>query len=151
MRVDGERVWVDGSPVSASLVPAGKHHYSLILDGVSHDVILYHDGTAEQANVDGTQMAITVKDSRKLLLEKFGARGLAKASVQDLRAPMPGLVLRVSVECGDVVQKGQTLLVLEAMKMENELRSPTDGVVRRIPVAAGDVVARNALLIEFDR
>jgi len=66
-----------------------------------------------------------------------------------LRAPMPGLIVRVEVEPGDAVKAGQGVVIMEAMKMENELHSERDGVVARVLVAAGEPVEKGAVLIEF--
>jgi biotin carboxyl carrier protein len=67
-----------------------------------------------------------------------------------VKAPIPGLVTRILAEAGEKVQAGQTLLILEAMKMENEIRAPFDGVLRSIPVSAGQTVARNQVLAEVN-
>lgn len=70
--------------------------------------------------------------------------------VKDLKAPMPGLVLKVLIEPGKEVVKGDNLLVLEAMKMENMIKSPTDGIVQKILVSTGDKIEKNAILIQFE-
>lgn len=100
-------------------------------------------------SVDGVERATSVKTRKELLLDKFGGAGGASAKHRDIKAPMPGLVLRVNVAVGDAVTAGQSLLVLEAMKMENEISSPGEGVVQAIHVADGDAVVKSALLIEI--
>ena len=70
--------------------------------------------------------------------------------VSDLKAPMPGLVLEVSVEGGQQVSKGDGLLILEAMKMENVIKSPTDGVIKSISVNKGETVEKNQLILNFE-
>jgi biotin carboxyl carrier protein len=69
--------------------------------------------------------------------------------VNDLKAPMPGLILQIAVNEGDIVKKGDTLLILEAMKMENVLKAQGDGIIKKIAVNKGDRVEKNHLLIKF--
>jgi pyruvate carboxylase subunit B len=106
------------------------------------------DGTWRVA-VDGREYAATVKTRKDLLLEKFGGAVGSSSGRHTIKAPMPGLVLRINVTVGEVVAAGHPLLVLEAMKMENELVSPGGGVVTAIHVADGDAVGKSALLIEI--
>jgi biotin carboxyl carrier protein len=86
----------------------------------------------------------------------FGALGAPKTSEVEgasnaaLTSPMPGRVIQVAVQAGELVEKGQLLLVIEAMKMQNELYSPTSARVRSVLVNAGDTLERGALLLEFD-
>lgn len=98
--------------------------------------------------VGGTKHTVSWKDRQALLLESMGFATGEEAADREIRAPMPGLVLNVLVEVGQAVSAGDGLVVLEAMKMENELRAGTDGVVERIHVAVGDAVGKDALLIE---
>jgi biotin carboxyl carrier protein len=74
---------------------------------------------------------------------------LAAKKVNEVKAPMPGMVLKILVKDGDEVKKGDPLLVLEAMKMENILKSPTDGVIKKIAAVTGVAVEKNQLLIQF--
>ena len=149
IRVQDGHVMIDGKTVSVSLEKVAGNLYSLILDQASYDVVLGENGATTLVSIEGTPVRVEVKDTKALLLEKFSQHRGARATAQSLRAPMPGLVLRVSVHEGDAVKTGQGIVVLEAMKMENELRAPTAGVIRKVHVTAGDAVAKNALLVEF--
>ena len=149
IRLDGERVTVDGKAMSVSLEPIADNLYSLMVDHVSYDVALSSDGTGTIVNIEGQAIPVVVKDPKTLLLDKFGTRGRTQKAAQRLHAPMPGLVLEVGVQPGETVRAGQGMLVLEAMKMENELRAPSDGVICQVHVAAGEAVAKGAPLIEF--
>lgn len=80
--------------------------------------------------------------------EAAGIRLLGKSG--PVRAPIPGLITQVLVEAGQAVEAGQPLLVLEAMKMQNEVRAPAAGMVKTVPVQAGQTVARNDLLVEIE-
>jgi len=74
---------------------------------------------------------------------------LASKKVNDIKAPMPGMVLNILVTEGQEVKKGDPLIVLEAMKMENILKSPTDGTIKKIAITKGIAVEKNQLLIQF--
>lgn len=84
------------------------------------------------------------------LIEAMGLSLGASVAVNDIKAPMPGLILDVPVKAGDPVKEGDYLLVLEAMKMENALTAPRDGVIKAIAVAKGDTVDKGQLLIEME-
>lgn len=92
---------------------------------------------------------IQLKDKLDLLLDKLGMSFTKGSAAQDLRAPMPGLIFDIKVAEGDTVKKGDALLVLEAMKMENILKAPGDGVVKSIKIKKGDSVEKNQVLIQF--
>jgi pyruvate carboxylase subunit B len=97
---------------------------------------------------DSIAYSVPYLDEQAAMLEKLGFRKAATASKGDLKAPMPGRIISVHVNVGDVVSSGQRLIVLEAMKMENELRSILDGTVTAIHVQPGQSVEKNTVLIE---
>ncbi len=100
--------------------------------------------------VNGNKYSLVVKDKYDALLQSLGLDNLNAKKVNDLKAPMPGLVLDVRVKEGDVVAKGDAILVLEAMKMENIIKSAGDGKVKKIHVQKGQAVEKNQLLISFE-
>lgn len=83
------------------------------------------------------------------ILKSMGLENALTPKISDLKAPMPGLVLQVLVQPGDIVSKGDKILVLEAMKMENAIKSPTDGVIADVLVNQGLAVDKNQILITF--
>ena len=91
-----------------------------------------------------------IKDDIDLLLKSLGMSNLNTQKVNELKAPMPGLVFKILVEEGQEVKKGDTLLILEAMKMENNLKSPVDTVIKNIACNLGTAVEKNEVLIEFE-
>ncbi|AHM60213.1 biotin/lipoyl attachment domain-containing protein [Flammeovirgaceae bacterium 311] len=99
--------------------------------------------------IGGKILEIKLKDRYNLLLDRLGMSELASTKVNQAKAPMPGLILDLKVAPGDVVKKGDPLLILEAMKMENVLKSPGDGEVQAILVKKGDSVEKNQILIQF--
>lgn len=99
--------------------------------------------------LNGQLVELQVKDRFDLLLAKLGMSAATASKVNELKAPMPGLIVAVRVEPGQTVQKGEPLLVLEAMKMENILKAPGDGVVAAIKVGLRDNVTKGQVLIQF--
>lgn len=100
--------------------------------------------------VNGLKYKINVKDKYDELLQNLGMDNLSNKKVSDLKAPMPGLVLEISASQGATVKKGDTLLILEAMKMENMIKSPTDGVIKNIAINKGETVEKNQLILNFE-
>lgn len=100
--------------------------------------------------VNGSIYEVQVKDQYDQLLKQLGLDSLAANKITEIKAPMPGLVLNAMVQPGDVVKKGDSLLVLEAMKMENILKSAAEGTVKKVLVNKGDKVEKNQILIQFE-
>ncbi len=114
--------------------------------------IINSDRNAKQytVEVNGNPYTITLADEYDRLVEKMGLSVGASQQVKDVKAPMPGLVLEVSVSPGDSVDKGDALLILEAMKMENVIKSHGEGVVKSVGVQQGAAVDKGQLLIEME-
>ena len=102
-----------------------------------------------QIKINGKNYSIEIKDKLDILLEKLGMNQLASSAITDIKAPMPGLILEILIKEGTEVKKGDPIMILEAMKMENILKSPGDGVVKKIVVEKGDSVEKNQILINF--
>lgn len=100
--------------------------------------------------INGNTYQIDIATELDLLIEEMGLSLGNAQMVNDIKAPMPGLILEVNVKEGDEVKEGDYLLVLEAMKMENTLTAPRDGVVKSISIANGETVEKNQLLIEME-
>ncbi|GHB37811.1 acetyl-CoA carboxylase biotin carboxyl carrier protein subunit [Mongoliitalea lutea] len=92
---------------------------------------------------------ILIKDKFDRLIEKLGINMNQGSAAKDIKAPMPGLIFDIKVAEGDTVKKGDPVLILEAMKMENILKSPGDGVIKQIKIKKGDSVEKNQILIQF--
>lgn len=99
--------------------------------------------------INGRLYHVAVEDQFDRLLKAMGLSGKAGKLALEIKAPMPGLVLSVNVTEGQEIKKGDSLLVLEAMKMENMLKATTDGMVKKIFAARGDKVEKGQVLIEF--
>lgn len=100
--------------------------------------------------LNGQKYECQINDSLDLLLEKMGMGAGATSKINEIKAPMPGLVLDIKVAPGDELSKGDGVLVLEAMKMENLIKSPGDGVVKSIAVKKGEAVEKNQVLIRLE-
>lgn len=99
--------------------------------------------------INGQRVSIQVKDKFDLLLQQLGMDKMSKRKTESIKAPMPGRILNILVEEGQAIKKGDTILILEAMKMENALKAPHDGIVKRVAVKKGTAVEKNQLLIEL--
>jgi biotin carboxyl carrier protein len=102
-----------------------------------------------QLKVNGKLINVKTLDRMQILLQSMGLDATVGRKLNEIKAPMPGLVVRITVEEGAQVKKGDSLLVLEAMKMENVIKAPGDAVVGKIKVNAGQAVEKNQLLISF--
>ncbi len=140
-------VWGERS-VRVDLEPLGGSAYSVILDGVQYAVqVRRSEEGAFAVFVGGHSLTVEIHNPRTL------ARGRTDAGAsgaQAVCAPMPGKVLVVRTAEGDEVRRGQGLVVIEAMKMQNELRAPRDGRVAAVRVAEGDSVAAGATLLTIE-
>lgn len=133
----------------AQLAP-GKYH--IIKDGQGYQIeVMTSEAEGKQLTlkINGQSHEVQLQDHMDLLLEKLGIDASADQGMQDLKAPMPGLVVEVFVQPGDMVAKGDKLMTLEAMKMENILKAQGDGEVKSVQVGKGDSVEKNQVMIQF--
>jgi pyruvate carboxylase subunit B len=149
--IDGDQVRIDGREMAGHLSPVpGTPLRHLLLDQASLTLTMERRGAGEWLlGLHGTQHEVRVVDERTRHIESLTGGGEARVGPSVLKAPMPGLVVRVLAAPGQVVEPGQGLVVLEAMKMENELRATARGVVGAIPVVPGQAVEKGQLLMEF--
>ena len=108
-----------------------------------------HETKSLQIRLGYQTATLELKDRFDLLLEKMGMTNSGTGSLKEIKAPMPGLILDLKVNPGDVVKKGDVVLILEAMKMENIIKSPGDGVVKEVKVNLKQSVEKNQVLIQF--
>ncbi|MFS8615567.1 MAG: biotin/lipoyl-containing protein [Solitalea sp.] len=144
---------VNGQRLDADIAMLEEGRFHVLFRGRSYQVELLRAEPGQKAGrlrVNGHVLTFSVEDRFEALLEQLGMGGMKAHPVNDLKAPMPGLVLKILVHPGSAVKKGDNLLVLEAMKMENIIKSPGDAVVRELGVKPGQSVEKNQLLIRFD-
>ncbi len=123
-----------------------KDHKAFLAELVTHDTVTRQF----EIKINGNLYQIRLEDQYDQLVKKLGLTVKKTHKVKDIKAPMPGLVLSIQVEVGQTVQKGDPLLILEAMKMENVLKSPGEGTVKTIHAQQGAAVEKGYLLIEMD-
>ena len=99
--------------------------------------------------VNGAVQTVTLKDKFDLLLEKMGMSSANTSKINNIKAPMPGLIIDLKIKAGDTVNAGDALLILEAMKMENVIKAPAPATVKSVKVKKGDSVEKGQILIEF--
>lgn len=152
IELDGATGNIDGNNFSWDVLEIKKGKFNIIKDAKSYNAEVVKANVEEKTfviNVNGNNYNIKVRDKYDELLKNLGLDNLNAKKVNDIKAPMPGLVLDVRVNVGDEVKKGDAILVLEAMKMENVIKSPTDGMVSKINVKKGMAVEKNQVLINF--
>ena len=144
---------VNGTPFNLDVVTQSATHFHTIYNNKSYSVELVkadYDEKQFTLKVNETIHSFNVKDKFDELLKSLGLENLNTAKVNEIKSPMPGLVLDIKVEVGTEVKKGDVVVVLEAMKMENNLKSPADGKVKKINVTKGNAVEKNEILIQFE-
>jgi pyruvate carboxylase subunit B len=147
--VDGDSVCLNGERLAASLVSVpGTPLKQLLLGSQSHVYVMLDDGAGWVVAQGGEARTATVEDERTRQLRKLTGQGDRGHPGGVVRAPMPGLVVRVEVQVGQEVDAGAGVVVLEAMKMENEIATPSGGVVSAVNVKAGQAVEKGVVLIE---
>ncbi len=149
---DGKNGSINGARFSWDLLPVSANRFSILRNNKSFNVIIESRDTETNTlilRINGKKLVVNTKDKMTLLLESMGLNASISKKINEVKAPMPGLVLRALVAEGDEVKKGDSLLVLEAMKMENVIKSPVDAIVSKIPVLQGQAVEKNQVLIQF--
>lgn len=151
--LDGDSVTLNGRRVRAHLeqVPGTGTLLLTVGDDV-HRVQVRRGAERGQfdLSIGGYRVHAEALDERSLAIRELAGAAARPAGPAHLVAPMPGLIVRINVAEGDQVRPGQGLVVMEAMKMENELRAAAAAVVRRILVAPGSAVEKGTMLLELE-
>lgn len=132
------------SPVSVE--QTSPHQYSVLLDGVGVTVAAVGSGGKFEVFAEASLHLVQVASERERFRRQLGAASQGPVKTE-IRAPMPALVVKVEVNEGDLIREGQGLVILEAMKMENEIRAHTAGKVKQVFVTAGEAVEKDEVLI----
>jgi biotin carboxyl carrier protein len=143
---------INGEPFQWDLTKISDGNFHILYKNKSYraEVVKADKATKTfQLKINNKIHTVEVKDKFDLLLEKMGMANGASAKVNNIKAPMPGLVIDMKVKAGDTVKAGDALLILEAMKMENIIKSPGDATIKNVKAKKGDTVEKGQVLIEF--
>lgn len=147
--LSGSEAAVNGRAVSAELIEVPESPVrKLVLDGLSRTYAMTEHADGWSVMAGGQTHLVQVDDERAVRLGTLAGAADRGGAGGKVKAPMPGLVLRVEVKEGETVAAGAGLVVLEAMKMENEIKSPVSGQVKSIHVCDGQAVDKGAVLVE---
>jgi biotin carboxyl carrier protein len=146
--LDEHHVTVDGQAYNLDFMQVGDQPvFSLVVNGESVEAHVYPNEDVWQILFHGALFTARVEDEREKRLRASLAGRVAEHEDFHLKAPMPGMVVSIPVQDGQVVKKGEVLAILESMKMQNELRSPRDGKVARLRVKVGDRVEQKDTML----
>ena len=151
--LDGEGVHVDGEDVVARVDEVSGTPVRMVTIGDEVHRVVVRRGPSRGLYtlwLDGYRFEVEALDERMRAIRELSGATAGPTGPAPLKAPMPGLIVRVHVQVGDTVQAGQGLIVMEAMKMENELRAQAAGKVKSVVVSPGTAVEKGALLIELE-
>jgi biotin carboxyl carrier protein len=145
------KVYIDGELVDVDLhQSSGAELYSLLYNGRSFELLIEAERFNYGVTLRGERFEVQVEDERTRRLN-IGRKMVSLPEGElAVTAPIPGLVVRVLVEVGQSVEDEQPLVLLEAMKMENEIRAPRSGVVKKIEISTGQRVEQNSILIVLE-
>ncbi len=138
---------------SADLIKNPDASYNLIINNHSvHATILEHDQLTKHlvTEVDGEIFQVSIKDELDQVIDQMGFNTVFKKQIKEIKAPMPGLVLEISVSEGQELKEGDKVLILEAMKMENSIMMHTDARIKKIVVKTGQAVEKGQVLAELE-
>jgi len=147
-----DNMTLNGQPFAWDITDLGAGRFHILHEDHSYNAeVVEANYTAKTITLklNGKRVELQAKDRFDLLLERLGMSNAAAAKVNELKAPMPGLIVDIRVQPGQAVQKGDPLLVLEAMKMENILKAPADGTVGNLKVNLRDNVQKGQVLVQF--
>ena len=145
-------ILLNGQPFAWDVSALGDGRYHVLHNGNSYNAELVSADYAAKnfvLKINGQRVELQAKDRFDQLLDRMGLSSTTATKVNELKAPMPGLIVDIRVQPGATVQKGDPLLVLEAMKMENILKAPADGTISSIKVELRANVTKGQVLVQF--
>ncbi len=150
--INENNVWLENTNNSIQIVKQNNETLLLITPNKVYTITCLNVNEESKTLTllyNGHKFNASITEPLDEILKSMGLENALTPKISDLKAPMPGLVLQVLVKPGDSVNKGDKILVLEAMKMENAIKSPTDGIVNDVLVQQGLAVDKNQILITY--
>ncbi len=150
--INENNIWMENPSKSLQIVKQNDETLLLITPNKVYTITclnINHETKTLTLLYNGNKFNASITEPIDEILKSMGLENALTPKISDMKAPMPGLVLQVLVNPGDEVNKGDKILVLEAMKMENAIKSPTDGIVNDVHVSQGMAVDKNQILITF--
>jgi pyruvate carboxylase subunit B len=146
--VDGNTILKsDDQEQHVSFLPVSHNRYSLIINQKSYLVHIVRQSGLFHVHIDGSYFPIHVEDEPSRTLRQLVQKAAQNMGIRKITAPIPGLITQIRVKEGEKILKGAGLIILEAMKMENEIKSDMDGTVEKILVTQGTPVEKDQELI----
>jgi biotin carboxyl carrier protein len=149
---NGDGLLINGSSIPADIKQINTTSWHIINNLRSYNVEVISFNSSEKTaeiKVNNNIYKITAKDQFDILLDKLGLSSLNAAKISEIKAPMPGMVLKVFANEGMEIKKGDNLFILEAMKMENIIKAPADVTVKTVKIKPGDKVEKGQILMIF--
>lgn len=151
--VNGQYEFPDLNTSDLDIIAEGENHFHILKNNQAFRAEVIDTDMANKTitvKVNGSSYEVKLEDQYDQLVKRLGLGKQTQQKVKDIKAPMPGLVIQIVAEPGQAIQKGDTLLILEAMKMENVIKSPGEGVVKQINAKKGQAVEKGYVLIEME-
>lgn len=146
--------WVLRGGAKPDLVKTGPGQFSLVHNGRSFSVLVLkedRENNTVRLRIGARTYTVAIEDEQERLMHVLGFDKVAGTAVREIKAPMPGLVLKLMVKEGDAVRKNDPVLILEAMKMENVIKSPGDARVKQVHARERNAVEKGELLLSFEQ
>ena len=147
---NGLRVWLERREFPLDVLSVGAGLYSLLIGGRSYEVDVFEAGGALMILVDGQPFRVEIRPDRNASVRKAARRPVGPAGIETVTAPLPGKVVKILVAVGQPVRPGDGVIVLEAMKMENELKASCCGTVTAVRVEEGRLVNGGDVLVVIE-
>lgn len=145
-----EDIYINGIKIDFEIEKIDEENFKIFKDNKIYSAeIIEKDGKNLILKINNQTLEVAVTDHIDQMLSRLGMDVVASSAVKEIKAPMPGGILSIEVNEGDEVVKGDPLLILEAMKMENVIKSPGDGTIQKIHISMKENVEKNQILISF--
>lgn len=151
--IDQQEYMLTAESSNLDMVQIADNAFHILQDGQSYKAVVVTQNYGSKTltlEINGNPYTIQIADEYDLLVKKMGLSTASTQKIKNIKAPMPGLILDILIEPGQAISKGDQLLILEAMKMENVLKAEGDGVVKSIEVEKGAAVDKGQVLIEME-